>query len=140
MNQFLLSIVTPEREAFAEHVSSVSVPSTDGRLTILPHHSKLLASLSEGTIKIIRDNKEQYLAIGGGFVEVGNNSVTILVSRAVHAHELNVAEIEKAKKSAQELLAKAAKGAEREEAMAMLRRSMIESRLFEHIKRRRVLS
>ncbi len=140
MNQFLLSIVTPQREAFTEQVSSVSVPSTDGRLTILPHHAKLLASLSEGAIKILQDGKEQHLVIGGGFIEVGDNSVTILVSRAVHAHELNEIEIEKAKKSAQDLLAKTPKGAERSEALAMLRRSMIESKLFEHMKRRRVVS
>lgn len=140
MKQFLLSIVTPEREAFAEQVTSVSVPSTDGRLTILPHHAKLLASLSAGAIKIIQDGKEQHLAIGGGFIEVGDTSVTILVSRAVHAHELNEIEIEKAKKAAQEVLAKATKGAEREEAIAMLRRSMLELKLFEHIKRRRSIS
>jgi F-type H+-transporting ATPase subunit epsilon len=135
MNQFQLSIVTPQREAFAEHVHSVSVPSTAGRLTILPRHAKLFASLSEGAIKITQDGKEQHLAIGGGFIEVGNNSVTILVSRAIHAHELNEAEIEKAKKSAQELLAKATKGAEREEAIAQLRRSMLELKIFEHIRR-----
>lgn len=137
---FHLSIVTPQREAFAQEVSSVSVPSTDGRLTILPHHAKLLASLSEGVIKITQDGKEQHLAIGGGFIEVGNNRVTILVSRAVHAHELNEIEIEKAKKSAQELLVKANKSAEREEALAMLRRSALELKLFEHIKRPRVVS
>ncbi|MBI3577656.1 ATP synthase F1 subunit epsilon [Candidatus Gottesmanbacteria bacterium] len=140
MKQFFLSIVTPQREAFAQEVTSVSVPSTDGRLTILPHHAKLFASLSEGAIKISQEGKEQYLAIGGGFIEVGNNSVTILVSRAVHAHELNEAEIEKAKKSAQELLAKSTKGAEREEAMAMLRRSMLELKLSEHIKHRHGVS
>ena len=134
--QFHLSIVTPQREAFAEEVTSVSVPSTDGRLTILPHHAKLFASLSEGAVKIIQDGKERHLAIGGGFIEVGNNTAIILVSDAVHAHELNEVEIEKAKKSAQESLAKAAKGADREEAMATLRRSMLELKLIEHIKRR----
>jgi len=136
MKQFLLQIITPERLAYSEQVESVSVPSVDGRLMLLPRHAKLFASLAEGQIKIIKDHKESFLAIGGGFVDVVKDEVVILVSRAVHAHELNEVEIEKAKKSAQELLARAPQGIERAQAMALLRRSLIEDALLKHIKRR----
>ncbi len=137
---FLLEIITPERLAYSEQVESVSVPSVDGRLMLLPRHTKLFASLTEGQIKIIKDHKESFLAIGGGFVDVAKDQVVILVSRAVHAHELNEIEIEKAKKSAQEFLARAPKGMERAEAMALLRRSLIEDALLKHIKRRTHIS
>lgn len=138
--QFHLSIVTPEKEVFAEAVDRVSVPEVGGRIMILPRHAKLFAALSEGAIKIMQGAKEHLLAIGGGFIDVSGSEVTILVSRAVHAHELNEAEIEKAKKTAQELLAKAAKGVERAEALSMLRRSIVELKLFEYIKRRHGVS
>lgn len=131
-----LEIITPERVAYSEQVDSVSVPSAAGRLMLLPRHAKLFASLSEGQIKIIKDSKESFLAIGGGFVDVAKDQVVILVSRAVHAHELNEAEIEKAKKSAQELLSRAPKGIERAQAIALLRRSLIEDALLKHMKRR----
>lgn len=136
MKQFHLSIVTPEKEAFAEEVLSVSVPSEDGRLMILPHHARLFAALAEGEVKIIQQGKESLLAIGGGFIDVGNNSATILVSEAVHAHELNEEAIVRAKKSAEELLAKAQTEADRAAALSLLRRSTIEDRLLSRIRRR----
>ncbi len=140
MNSFLLSIVTPQRQAYSELVDRVSVPGADGRLTILPRHAKLFAALVEGEIKIVKDHKESFLAIGGGFVDVAKHEVVILVSQAVHAHELNEAEIEKARKSAHELLAKAPQGMERAQAMALLRRSLVEDTLLKRIRRRTSVS
>ncbi len=140
MKTFSLSIVTPEREVFNEEIDAVSVPEVGGRIMVLPRHTKLFAALSEGSIKIIQGAKEHLLAIGGGFIDVNGNGVTILVSRAVHAHELNEVEIEKAKRTAQELLVKATKGIERAEALSMLRRSIIELKLYDTITRRRPLS
>lgn len=140
MKQFLLSIVSPEREVFAQEVDSVSVPEVGGRIMILPHHTKLFAALSAGVIKILQGGKETLLAIGGGFIDVNTHEVTILVSRAVHAHELNEVEIANAKKTAEELLAKAAKGIERAEALSLLRRSLIELKLFESVRRRHTIS
>lgn len=137
---FRLEIITPERVAYSEQVESVSVPSVDGRLMLLPRHAKLFATLTEGQIKIIKDRKESFLAIGGGFVDVAKESVVILVSRAVHAHELNEAEIEKAKKSAEELLAAAPRGSERAQAMALLRRSLVEDALLKRFKHRTMVS
>lgn len=136
MNQFHLSIVTPDREAFAEEVESVSVPSDDGRLMILPRHARLFASLTEGEVKIREQGRESLLAIGGGFIDVARNSVTILVSEAQHAHELNEEAISRAKKSAEELLAKAQNAADRTAALSLLRRSTIEDRLLSRIRRR----
>lgn len=136
MNQFHLSIVTPDREAFAEDVESVSVPGEDGRLMILPRHARLFASLTEGEVKIKEQGKESLLAIGGGFIDVAENTVTILVSEAQHAHELNEEAISRAKKSAEELLTKAQNAADRSLALSLLRRSTIEDRLLSRIRRR----
>jgi len=49
----------------------------------------LFSVLGEGEIKITTGSKELFLAIGGGFMEVEREKVSILVSRAVHADELN---------------------------------------------------
>lgn len=126
MNTFMLHIITPERQAFSEQVESVYVPSSDGQMGVLPHHEKLLASLVEGEIKIVKDKSEYFLAIGGGFMDIADNEVTILVSRAVHAHELNEQEIKKARESAEDILKGKAGDAERHEAAAMIRRAVIE--------------
>ncbi len=126
MTPFLLEIITPQRKAFAEQVTSVTVPTIDGVITVLAHHISLFTALKEGEIKIVMGEDEYYLAIGGGFMEVTRDGVSILVSRALHAHELNAAEIEKAKVAAAEALEIQAKGVERAAAQSLLRRSVIE--------------
>jgi F-type H+-transporting ATPase subunit epsilon len=126
---FQLEIITPQREAFSKPVHGVYVPTKQGTIGVLPRHERLFTSLTEGEVKIIMDGKDWYLAIGGGFMEVTKEKVSILVSRAVHADELNEAEIKKAQQEAKEALANKGKGQELADAQAILRRSMLELRV-----------
>jgi F-type H+-transporting ATPase subunit epsilon len=130
MSKFLLEIITPQRRAFAEEVERVTVPTTNGIIGVLPHHEPLFCSLTEGEIKIDSAGKEFFLAIGGGFMEITPKRVSILVSRAVNADELNESEIKAATESAKKAIAQSAKGVERASAQAMLRRSLIELKVF----------
>lgn len=126
MSKFLLEIITPVRQAFSEQVDMVVVPTTSGIVGVLAHHQPLFSSLTEGELKISSAGKEFFLAIGGGFMEVGHEKVSILVSRAVNADELNEAEIKKAQTAAKEVIANKAKGADLQQAQAMLRRSFVD--------------
>lgn len=104
----------------------VTVPTSRGSIGVLAHHVPLFSSLTEGEVKITADNKEYFFAIGGGFMEVTPRSVTVLVSRAFHADELNEAEIKKAQEAAKAVLSVRAKGVEFSQAQAVLRRSILE--------------
>lgn len=126
MASFLLEIVTPERQAFSDQVDMVVAPTLDGAIGVLAHHKPLFCILSEGEIKISTGTKDYFLAIGGGFMEVTASKVTVLVSRAVHADELNEAEIKKAQAAARDALANPHKGIEFSQAQAILRRSIME--------------
>ncbi len=126
MNTFHLDIVTPSRNAFSENVVSISVPTLDGTIMVFAHHVPLFTALGDGEIKITTASGDRFLAIGGGFMEVTKSGVSILVSRALHANELNAAEIEKAKRAAEEVLANEVSEMERSEAQAILRRSILE--------------
>ena len=128
--KFLLEIITPQRQAFAEEVESVLVPTRNGSIGVLAHHEPLFSALTEGEIKIDSGQKEFFLAIGGGFMEVTKNKVSILVSRAFHAHELNETEMKKAQESAKQVIAGKAKGEELASAQAMLRRSILELKVY----------
>jgi F-type H+-transporting ATPase subunit epsilon len=130
MSKFLLEIITPQRRAFEEQIDRVSVPTTNGIIGVLPHHEPLFCSLAEGEIKIESDGKDYFLAIGGGFMEITPTKVSILVSRAVHADELNEAEIKQAQEQATKVIAQNVKGAERSDAQAMIRRSILELKVF----------
>lgn len=127
--KFLLEIITPQRQAFSQEVDSASVPTSTGYIGVLPRHEPLFCSLTEGEIKISISAKEYFLAIGGGFMEVTPKKVTILVSRAAHAGELNEAEIKKAHTAAKDAIANRAKGADLAAAQAILRRSVLELKI-----------
>ncbi len=124
--KFPLEIITPERQAFAKEVENLTVPTSNGMIGVLFHHVPLFSALTEGEVKITADNKEYFLAIGGGFMEVTPSRVTILVSRAVHAEELNEAEIKRAQEAAKTIVERRVKGAELANAQAILRRSTLE--------------
>ncbi len=123
---FHLDIITPQRNVISEDVSSIVVPTVNGQVGILALHEPLFSALTEGEIKITTGNKEFFLAIGEGFMEVTKSGVTILVTRAFHAHELNEAEIKKAQAAAREALTKQVAGIDRAAAQAVLRRSILE--------------
>ncbi len=126
MLKFLLEIITPQRAVFTQQVDDVTVPTSRGLVGVLAHHVPLFSALTEGELKISDGGKELYLAIGGGFMEVTREKVSILVSRAFHAHELNEAEIKKAQQAAREALTRQVKGIELGNARAILHRSVLE--------------
>ncbi len=138
--KYLLEIVTPERAAFSREVDSVVVPTSRGSVGVLAHHVPLFSALTEGEVKITADNKEYFLAIGGGFMQVTPSKVSILVSRAYHADELNEAEIKRATDAAKTILARRVKGAELANAQGMLRRSLLEMKVLRRRRQRQPLS
>ena len=124
--QFHLDVITPQRKAFSEEVDSVMAPTVNGMIGVLALHEPLFSALTEGEIKITSGSKEYFLAIGSGFMEVTKSGVSILVTSAFHAHELNEAEIKKAQQSAKEALSKHISGIELSAAQSLLRRSVLE--------------
>ncbi len=132
---FTLTVITPERQAYSDTVEAISVPTYLGTVGVLAHHMPLFAALTEGEVKITKGTKEHYLAIGGGFMEVAGNTVNILVSRALHADELNESEIRKAQEHAKTLLSQKVRGEEYRTAQAILRRSLLEITVLRRHKR-----
>jgi F-type H+-transporting ATPase subunit epsilon len=104
-----LKLVTPERTLFDESVDSVSCPTVQGQITVLPHHAPLIAALQPGEMIVRNAGNSRHLAILGGFVEVrpGNangNQVVILADDAEHAEEIDAIEAEAAMSRAEELM------------------------------------
>jgi F-type H+-transporting ATPase subunit epsilon len=78
-----LTILSPEREIFSGAVKSVKVPGTNGSFEMLENHAPIVSSLEKGEVRIIKDNGERAtFQITGGFVEMLNNEVALLVSSA----------------------------------------------------------
>lgn len=97
-------IVTPEKEVFEDEVDQVTLPVTDGQVTILPNHTSYIASLRPGEIIFKKGDEEIVLATSGGFVEFDKNKLVFLADTAERIEEINVKEAEEAKKRAEELM------------------------------------
>lgn len=100
-----LQIITPEKTVFDEEVDQVSLPTSKGEITILPHHIPLISSIEPGSLIYKKNQKEGHLAAGFGFVEVGDNNVKVLVDLAAPEEEIEEKAIEEAKKRAEEAIA-----------------------------------
>lgn len=133
---FLLEIVTPERVAYSEEVDMVVVPGSNGYLGILAHHVPLFAQLIEGEVKIVKQDEEYFLSIGGGFIEVSKEKTTILVTKAYHADELNEKEILKAKGEAERILKEKPVGEDLEAAHRILRSTLVDLKVVRRRRRR----
>jgi F-type H+-transporting ATPase subunit epsilon len=80
-----IEILTPEKKLFSGDAYGVQMPGLTGSFEVLEKHAPLISALKAGTVKVLR-NKQQDLArfsIQGGFVEVLNNQITVLVEGGV---------------------------------------------------------
>lgn len=79
-----LEILTPERKLFSGEVYGVQMPGISGSFEVLDKHAPLVSALKPGRVKVLKDkhNHFTYFDIQGGFVEVLNNKVTVLVEGA----------------------------------------------------------
>lgn len=100
----LLEIITPEKVVFKDEVAEVIVPTTNGQITILPNHVGLLTQVSPGELIVKKGAAFEFLAITGGFLEVGENKITILADYAVRSEEIEVARAIEAQKRAEQLM------------------------------------
>ena len=76
-----LVILSPEKEIFSGEVKSVIVPGADGQFELLNNHAAIVSSLNKGDVKVQKANGERVsYSVSGGFVEMLNNEVSLLVT------------------------------------------------------------
>ena len=80
-----LEILTPERKLYSGEVFGVQMPGISGSFEVLDKHAPLVSALKAGRVKVLKDKQQHaiFFDIQGGFVEVLNNKVTVLVEGAV---------------------------------------------------------
>ncbi len=124
-----LKIVTPEKLLFDEEVSQVNVSTEQGILGILPNHANLMAKLEPGELIIKKGGKTDSLAIGDGFLQVANNTLTIMTDLAVNETDIDERAVEEAKKRAEQALEQKLSDEEYAETFANLQKSLAQLRI-----------
>jgi F-type H+-transporting ATPase subunit epsilon len=103
-----LEIVTPEKTIFKETIDEIALNTADGEIAVLSNHVNLFTKVMPGEVAIkYQKNKEIFMAITGGFLEVSNNKVTLLADYAVRAEDISVDKAVEAQKRAEAVLKKA---------------------------------
>jgi F-type H+-transporting ATPase subunit epsilon len=100
-------VVSVERSLFEGDVEFIIANGADGELGVLARHAPLMTILKPGPLRIQETigGPEQLLFVGGGFLEVLPDRVTVLADVAELADEISIENAEAARRRAQERLA-----------------------------------
>ena len=128
-----LEIVTPEKTAYSEDVEMVTLPGAEGELGVYPNHVPLLTTLNPGELRVLKEGKQTFLAIGEGFVEVTASTVSVLTDMAIDVTAID-------ESAAEEAVARARAAMKEDlgnEEVAAVQASLSKALAQLHVKRRR---
>jgi F-type H+-transporting ATPase subunit epsilon len=127
--KFPLRVVSVERSLYEGDVEFIIANGADGELGVLARHAPLMTILKPGPLRIQETigGPEELLFVGGGFLEVLPDRVTVLADVAELASEISIEKAEEARRRAQERLAGTLTTAEETEFQQAL--AMAEARL-----------
>ena len=97
-----IEIVTPDAMVVSDEVDEITVSGTEGEFGVLPGHCHMLSSLKIGEVNYKAGNTVKYLALGGGYAQVGPDKVTILAETAELAEEIDLERAKNAVSKAEE--------------------------------------
>lgn len=123
-------LVSLDGVKFSAQAYSIVLPTAAGQVTIMPNHEPLLGVVVPGVITVRREKTDpdrhlEHYATYGGVLEVGKESVRVLVDEATHGDEINEAEAEKAHQAALELRKSAKDQVELDKAQTLIDRQAV---------------
>jgi len=102
MGSYNVDIVTPIREIKLEDISYLRCPGLDGSFGVMKNHREGIFALSVGEVKVTQNGSDEYFATSGGFAEIINDSVKLLVESLEKSNEIDADRASKSLERAQE--------------------------------------
>jgi len=90
-----VNIIAPDRNVWDSNAEEVILPSSTGQLGILKGHAPLLTALDIGVMRVRIDKDWIPVVLMGGFAEVENDELTILVNGAEEGSKIDKDEAQK---------------------------------------------
>nr|BDA99306.1 ATP synthase CF1 epsilon subunit [Cryptomonas sp. NIES-3952] len=84
-----VNIIAPDRNVWDSNAEEVILPSSTGQLGILKGHAPLLTALDIGVMRVRIDKDWIPVVLMGGFAEVENDELTILVNGAEEGSKID---------------------------------------------------
>ncbi|MCI9225259.1 MULTISPECIES: ATP synthase F1 subunit epsilon [unclassified Acutalibacter] len=105
MELFQVHILAADRTFYDGPCISLTVPTSDGELGILAHHSPIIAAVQPGTLRYQAPGGDvQLAAVSPGMVKVENNEVLVLVDSAERPEEIDAARAQREADQAREAI------------------------------------
>ena len=102
MSSYNVEFVTPIREIKLGDVSYLRCPGLVGSFGVMRNHREGIFALSVGEVKVTQNGKDEYFATSGGFAEILNDSVKLLVESLERSNEIDADRANKSFERAQE--------------------------------------
>jgi F-type H+-transporting ATPase subunit epsilon len=102
-----IRVIAPDRTVWDASAEEVILPSSTGQLGILTGHIPLLTALDIGVMRVRIEKEWVPIVLLGGFAEVENNIITILVNGAEEASEINTETVQQKLNEASSIFAEA---------------------------------
>ena len=105
MELFQVHILAADRTFYDGPCISLTVPTSDGELGILAHHSPIIAAVQPGTLRYQAPGGDvQLAAVSPGMVKVEANEVLVLVDSAERPEEIDAARAQREADQAREAI------------------------------------
>ncbi len=88
-------VVTPEETILDVETDFVAAPLFDGEVGILPKHSPLIGRLGYGELRLKKGAETSHYYVDGGFLQVADDVISVLTSRAIPAAKIDRTTAEK---------------------------------------------
>ena len=85
-----LEMVTPYKKVLSQEVDEITAPGILGEFGVLPGHTPLLTTLKIGELTYRQGPDLFHVAVNWGYVEVEDDTVTVLVETAELADEIDL--------------------------------------------------
>jgi len=106
-----VDIVSPSGSIFQGEASGVNAPGVQGSFEVLYNHAPMIAAFEIGELTLKQPAGESILfATSGGFLEVLNNTVTVLAETAEPATDIDVERAKASEERARKRLLEAGEG------------------------------
>jgi len=118
-----IRVIAPDQIVWDANAEEIILPSSTGQLGILTNHIPLLTALDIGVMRVRIDKEWQPIILLGGFAEIENNNITILVNGAETVPDINIEDAQTNLEQATQQLADANSNKEKIEATQNLRKA-----------------
>jgi F-type H+-transporting ATPase subunit epsilon len=124
-----LKVISPEKIVLNTECSSVTLPASDGQITVYPRHAPIYTLISAGEVVARTANGVISMGVGSGFANITQDSVTLLANFGILTDEIDESRAAEAKARAEALIRDRKSDQDYALAEAELSRSLLELKL-----------